>query len=191
MVNCEKKIMSYSYKNRNTKRNYRRNFIFLMVASIVQSCSFPLNAKELDSIGSVTGLPLPRYVSLKVSKANVRRGPGTTYKIDWVYNQKGFPVVITAEYGIWRRVEDFEGFGGWVHSRLLSGIRTVIFLPKTIILKSRPSLSSQGLAYINKGVVAVLKETSKDWCRVSIKGKTGWVPKQAVWGIFLEEVTKI
>jgi SH3-like domain-containing protein len=65
--------------------------------------------------GPVTGLPLPRYVSLKASEANVRRGPSLTHRIDWVFKRRDMPLRITAEFGHWRRVEDRDGAGGWVH----------------------------------------------------------------------------
>ena len=32
--------------------------------------------------GTVTNLPLPRFVSLKKGDVNVRRGPGLTHRID-------------------------------------------------------------------------------------------------------------
>ena len=52
--------------------------------------------------------------------------PGLTHRVDWVFTRAGMPLKITAEYENWRRVEDFEGAGGWVHYSLLSGVRTVM-----------------------------------------------------------------
>ena len=69
--------------------------------------------------GSVTNLPIPRFVSIKSDECNVRRGPSLSHKIDWVFTRKGMPVEITAEYGHWRRVRDRDGVGGWVHYSLL------------------------------------------------------------------------
>jgi SH3-like domain-containing protein len=66
-------------------------------------------------VGCVTNLPLPRFVSLKGNEGNARRGPGLTHRIDWVFTRSGMPLRITAEFENWRRVEDFEGAGGWVH----------------------------------------------------------------------------
>jgi hypothetical protein len=76
--------------------------------------------------GAVTGLPIPRYVTLKGGEGNARRGPGLTHRIDWVFTTAGTPLRITAEYENWRRVEDYEGMGGWVHFTLLSGARGII-----------------------------------------------------------------
>ena len=79
-----------------------------------------------EARGQVTNLPLPRFVSLKASEGNVRRGPSLSHRIDWVYKRRDLPLRITAEHGHWRRVEDRDGMGGWVHYSLLSGTRTVL-----------------------------------------------------------------
>lgn len=85
------------------------------------------NAQPRDPhVGPVTHLPLPRYVSLKTNEGNARRGPGLTHRIDWVFTRAGMPLRITAEFEHWRRVEDQDGAGGWVHYSLLSGVRTVV-----------------------------------------------------------------
>ena len=68
-----------------------------------------------DQYGSVTNLPLPRYVSMKASEGNARRGPSLSHRIDWVFKRRHMPLRITAEHGHWRRVEDRDGMGGWVH----------------------------------------------------------------------------
>ena len=89
-------------------------------------------------VGPVTGLPLPRYVSLKGSEGNARRGPGLSNRIDWVFTRAGMPLRITAEFEHWRRVEDKDGLGGWIHYMLLSGIRTVLFTDPMTDLHARP-----------------------------------------------------
>ena len=65
--------------------------------------------------GPVTNLPLPRYVSLKGGEGNARRGPSLSHRIDWVFRHPGMPLRVVAEFGHWRRVEDQDGAGGWVH----------------------------------------------------------------------------
>ena len=79
-----------------------------------------------SDIGPITNLPLPRFVSLKASEGNVRRGPSLTHRIDWVFQRRDMPLKVTAEHGHWRRVEDRDGMGGWIHYSLLSGTRTVV-----------------------------------------------------------------
>jgi SH3-like domain-containing protein len=63
---------------------------------------------------SQTRLPVPRFVSLKSDKVNVRRGPSTDQAIVWVFSRAGLPVEIIAESDNWRRVRDSEGADGWV-----------------------------------------------------------------------------
>ena len=83
--------------------------------------------------GPVTNLPLPRYVSLKGSEGNARRGPSLSHRIDWVFRHAGMPLRVVAEFGHWRRVEDKDGAGGWVHYALLSGVRTAIVQELSLI----------------------------------------------------------
>jgi len=46
-----------------------------------------------------TGLPLPRFVSLRAAEVNLRTGPGVRYPIDWVYHRRGLPVEVIDEFG--------------------------------------------------------------------------------------------
>ncbi|MDA5556603.1 SH3 domain-containing protein [Shimia sp. MMG029] len=137
--------------------------------------------------GPVTNLPLPRYVSLKASKANVRRGPSRTHRIDWVFTRKSMPLQITAEYGHWRRVRDIEGAGGWIHYSLLSGVRTVIVQKDMLPLAVRPD-QTQATAHLELGVIAKLEECTLDWCRLKAGGYKGWVQKTDLWGVSAEEI---
>ena len=84
------------------------------------------NAADEPVLGPVTNLPLPRFVSVRAGKVNVRRGPSESHRVDWVFQLAHMPLEVTAEFGHWRRVRDIDGAGGWVHYALLSGERTVI-----------------------------------------------------------------
>ena len=84
-----------------------------------------------DSAITTSGLPVPRYVSLKSDHVNVRAGPTKDNDVAWVYTRSGLPVEITAEFENWRRVRDSEGAEGWVYHSLLSGRRTAVVTMKT------------------------------------------------------------
>lgn len=155
----------------------------LLIAMIIPVS--PIMAAER---GSVTNLPLPRYVSIKSSEVNVRRGPSLTHRIDWVFTRENMPVEITAEHGHWRRVRDREGAGGWVHYSLLSGTRTVIVDQDMLPLQSRPDPSALTTAQLEQGVVARLDSCNVDWCRLSVGGFRGWAPKSALWGVKPDEI---
>ena len=138
--------------------------------------------------GDVTGLPIPRFVSAKSNKMNVRRGPNSGHQIDWVYKLRGVPLKVTAEYENWRKIEDFEGEGGWAHARLLSGTRFVIFLNDKTTLKRKPNKNALDIVVIGRGVIAKLISSSDDWGEVSLKGYKGWVLRDRVWGLLENEI---
>jgi len=138
--------------------------------------------------GPVTNLPLPRFVSLKVNKANVRRGPSLSHKIDWVFKARGMPLMVTAEFGNWRRVQDKDGAGGWVHYSLLSGVRTVIIEEDLLPMRTKPDPKAPVVAYAEAGVIARLGACNLDWCRISTGGYRGWARKNGMWGVFPDEI---
>ncbi|VDC28374.1 Bacterial SH3 domain protein [Pseudogemmobacter humi] len=139
-------------------------------------------------IGCVTNLPLPRYVSLKGEEGNARRGPGLTHRIDWVFTRPGMPLKVTAEYENWRRVEDQDGAGGWVHYALLSGVRSVLITTDMAEFRDAPRMDARVIAQAELGVVARVLECRPDWCRISVSGERGWVAKTALWGVGEAEV---
>lgn len=138
--------------------------------------------------GAVTNLPIPRFVTLKSGEGNARRGPGLTHRIDWVFTRAGMPLKITGEYENWRRVEDQEGLGGWVHYSLLSGVRAVLIAVDVAPLHESPNEDSAVMLKAERDVVARLLECQKDWCRLSVDGEKGWAPKAALWGVDADEI---
>ncbi len=138
--------------------------------------------------GPVTNLPLPRFVSLKGSEGNARRGPSLSHRIDWVFTHAGMPLKITAEFGHWRRVEDRDGAGGWVHYSLLSGVRSVIVVENMLELHSRPDPRASVVARAEAGAIAKLEDCTRDWCEITADEADGWVEKTAIWGVFPEEI---
>ena len=133
--------------------------------------------------GAVTNLPIPRFVSLKGSEGNARRGPGLTHRIDWVFTRAGMPLKITAEYENWRRVEDADGAGGWVHYSLLSGVRAVLVAQDMAEAFSQPDGQSDVVYQSELGVIGKLLQCLPDWCRVAVEGEKGWIRKTALWGV--------
>ncbi len=143
---------------------------------------------DAEGRGAVTNLPLPRYVSLKGSEGNARRGPSLSHRIDWVFRHAGMPLRVVAEFGHWRRVEDKDGAGGWVHYALLSGVRTALITQDMTELRSRPNADSDVVARAEAGAIVRLGECDPGWCRISGGGQRGWVHKSAIWGVDANEV---
>ena len=133
--------------------------------------------------GPVTSMDLPRFVSLKPAEGNVRRGPSLSHRIDWVFRHRDMPLMVTAEFGHWRRVEDQDGQGGWIHYSLLSGVRTVVVNAEMADLRLKPDASAPVMARAEGGAIARLGPCEQDWCRISADGEKGWVRKADLWGV--------
>ena len=138
--------------------------------------------------GPVTNLPLPRFVSMKASEGNVRRGPSLTHRIDWVFTHEDIPLEITAEHGHWRRVRDRDGAGGWIHYSLLSGVRTAVAEKDMLELHNLPDAAAPVVARLELGVIARIETCTRDWCRLSVAGHKGWTQKGDIWGVRPEEI---
>ena len=144
---------------------------------------------EETALGSVTNLPVPRYVSLRSNKINVRRGPGLTYRKDWVFVRAGLPVRVIDEYGDWRRIVDHDDAGGWVYHAMVTGRRTVLITADRAFFREDPSETSAARAEALQGVVARLRRCELKWCEIEANGHSGWVPKSQIWGVDEKEIS--
>ncbi len=163
----------------------RREFAALLAGAVA---TFGPGAAAAYEEGPVTHLPIPRYVSLKGTEGYARRGPALTQRIDWVFTRNGMPLRITGEFDHWRRVEDKDGLGGWVHYSLLSGVRNVLILAKLADLRALPDAKAPISAKAEENVIAHLLSCQKDWCRISVDGQNGWVKKTDIWGVDPDEI---
>jgi SH3-like domain-containing protein len=147
-------------------------------------------AKDMAA-GTASGLPVPRYVSLKSDHVNVRAGPTKDHDVAWVYTRAGLPVEITAEFENWRRVRDSEGAEGWVYHSLLSGRRTAVVTMKNkdelAPIYDRADPASAVAARLQAGVVAQVRRCNEGWCRVTGNGFDGWIEQQRLWGVYADE----
>jgi len=136
--------------------------------------------------GPKSGLPVPRFVSLKPDRVNVRGGPTRDHDVTFVYTRAGLPVEITAESDNWRRIRDWEGSEGWVYHSLLSGRRTAVVMPKDktalVPLRDNADADSAIVARLQAGVLAAVKRCTGSWCRVAGAGFDGWVVQEQLWG---------
>jgi SH3-like domain-containing protein len=135
-------------------------------------------------------LPVPRFVSLRAAKVNLRTGPGVRYPVDWVYTRKGLPVEIISEYETWRRIRDWEGTEGWMHRSMLSGTRNVLTSGKLQTLRREPSATSPAVAHLEANVIGKLLKCAGAWCRVEFKGFEGWIERDNLWGVYPDETVE-
>ena len=144
----------------------------------------------LMAAGKGTGLPLPRFVSLRANEVNLRTGPGVQYPVDWVYLRRKLPVEIIAEYGTWRKVRDWQGTQGWVHQSMVAGLRTFIVTGSTRTIRRKGDAGSPAVATLEAGVIGKLLSCPNlnGWCRVEVAGNKGWLRRVDFWGVLRSEV---
>lgn len=141
--------------------------------------------EELSSphrISSFSGLPVPRYASLKYGEVNGRMGPSLEYPVQWRYERQGLPVLVIRESAEWRMIKDPQGDKVWVHERMLGARRTGITAEITDLFNA-PTESDQAVARLDMGVVADVSECEGGWCRITVGGRRGWVRRMSVWGV--------
>jgi SH3-like domain-containing protein len=148
-------------------------------------------AAKADPVGSATGLPLPRYASLKTDRVNLREGPSKDHATKWVYQRAGLPVEITAEFETWRRVRDSEGVEGWVLHSLLSGRRTALVAPgrkgEAVRIFARAAAGADLAATLQSGVIANIRSCDGQWCLVDGEGYKGYIEQVKLWGVYPNE----
>ncbi len=156
--------------------------------------AFVLVAAMFASIAQASlkgsGLPLPRFVSLRADKVNMRAGPGVQYPIEWVYHRRYLPLEVIVEYKTWRKVRDWRGTWGWIHQSMLTGQRSIIVTDKTQALRSKPNPKSKPIAMLKEGVVGKLIECPSytSWCEVEAGSFSGWMRRADFWGVHSAEV---
>ena len=166
--------------------SYALAVVFALLAS-------PLSAAEQVNTGQASGLPVPRFVSLKSDRVNVRGGPTKDHEVSWIYTRSGLPVEVTAEFENWRRIRDWEGAEGWVYHSLLSGRRTAIVTPDPkkkndlFTLRDSADVRSEVVARMEPGVLGSVKKCADGWCRLTGAGFDGWMEQERLWGVYPNE----
>lgn len=134
-----------------------------------------------------SGLPLPRFVSLKSETVNVRVGPGTRYPLKWVYKRKGWPVEIIEEFGYWRKIRDVEGATGWVHKNLVASQRTGLVRNGLQMIYRRADEKSGAALRAEDGVLLHIQQCDAQWCEIELSDHSGWIRKEAMYGVRADE----
>ena len=195
----EDKHVSAPSKGRNASRR-TCGLVALAVAAVMAIAPVsPAAAQSGETVGSgdaealrtgsVTGLAIPRFVSLKADRVNMRKGPSRSHQVEWVLLKAGLPVEITAEFENWRRIRDFAGDEGWVFHTLLSGRRTVLFAPwgtdgDLIPLRRQPSETAPLAAQVGPRVLGDVIACENNWCELDLGEARGWAQQDVLWGVY-------
>jgi len=178
---------------------HKTAFSLLLILLWAFAASAPAPAQALKAgEGAATrkgasGLPLPRFVSLKSNRVNLRKGPSLDHPIAWEFKRVGLPVEVVAEFENWRRIRYSDGTEGWVFHSLLSGRRTGVVTPwaedgETTPLYDRPSTSGEVIARLAPGVLGSLMRCDGSWCKFSLDSVSGWIEQVKLWGVYKNEV---
>jgi SH3-like domain-containing protein len=174
--------------------------LIVSAAALLGAVLLAPQASAQSAAQSVTlgpsGLPLPRFVSLKSARVNARIGPGVNYSVNWMYTKAGLPMEIIQEYDTWRKVRDADGSEGWINPSLLSGKRTAIVAPwqrdkgGQLKLLEEPEDDASVVALVEPGVIGTIKRCDGKWCEMVLGGHAGWIDQSALWGAYPGEKVK-
>jgi SH3-like domain-containing protein len=196
------KLLYQRLASRKTQPDRETMRKFVLSLALLALGAVPAPAQQQPPGGRLgTGLPVPRYVSLKTDRVNLREGPSKDHRTAWVFQRAGLPVEIIAEYETWRRIRDSEGTDGWVLHSLLSGRRTALVMPwakgeqAPIALLDRSDDKGGTVAQLQPGVIANIKGCDGTWCHITIVRErsvdvNGYVRQDKLWGVYPNETVE-
>ncbi len=135
-----------------------------------------------------SGLPLPRFASLKSDNVYVRTGPSMDYPIKWIYKKEGLPVEIIQEFDAWRKIKDPNGEVGWAHKILLSGHKTGLVISSDPLMVYDNQDKDRPIVKFEKNIIVKIEECQKLMCRVHFAPYKGWVDKKSLWGVYGSDI---
>ena len=157
----------------------RRAFLSLILIAAV--AALPAAARDQAP------LPVPRFVSFRAGKINLRSGPALNFPIQWVYQRKHMPVEVIAEYDTWRKIRDWQGTVGWVHQSMLAGSRYALITGAERTLRRDAAESAPPTARLMPGVIAEVLRCQGAWCRLNADGHKGWLKRAEFYGVYPDE----
>lgn len=162
----------------------RLPYLALLLAPLLAAAA-PAPVEPADG---ATGLPVPRFASIKSDKAYLRTGPGDRYPVAFIYVRAGLPVEIIREYGIWRQLRDVDGSVGWMNKSLLKGERTALVTGASDrSLYTSADLQSRIAWRIEPRTLVRLTLCDQAWCRIDRGGKSGFILRSQLWGVYPNE----
>lgn len=125
----------------------------------------------------------PYFASIAAARARMRTGPGRTFPASWLYVRADLPVRVIDTFKEWRKVEDPDGTQGWMLGNLISTTRTAMVQPgEPAELRDRP-IGTRVLFRAQPGVVGRVSQCGSGWCRIDVRGQTGFVEARSLWGV--------
>jgi SH3-like domain-containing protein len=123
-----------------------------------------------------------QMVSVSGDQVNLRSGPGTQHRAEWVLGP-GYPLRVIGRRGDWLEVRDFENDKGWIHRLLTSSTPYHIVKVKIANMRSQPTTRSRIVGKLVYGNTLKTLERKSDWVKVQRQGgPRGWVARRLLWG---------
>ena len=131
----------------------------------------------------------PYWASIASGKAMMRTGPGQTFPATWLYQRPDLPIKVVEVYQNWRKIQDPDGTIGWMMVSLLSAPRTAIVRGE----EPRPlHAEADGRSPVRDraepGVVGRISRCSNGWCLLDVRGRSGYIRADQIWGVNRGEV---
>lgn len=141
---------------------------------VLLALAAPISAQEANT---------PYWASIRAEVVNMRVGPGTSYRIEWVYRRVLLPVKVIRRKEGWRLIEDPDGTKGWMLGRFLSRDRSTIVIGEGLAeMRKQADAKSPLLWRLEPGVVARLRDCKERWCEIELKQRQGFVRQELLWG---------
>lgn len=146
----------------------------LVLAACLLAAATPVAAQEDE---------VPYWASIRSEEVNMRVGPATTYRIEWVYRRVGLPLKVLRRKEGWRLVEDPDGARGWLLARFLTRNRAAFVQGEGLAeMRAEASAAATIRWRLEPGVTGVLGDCNDGWCDFNVEGHRGFVVQERLWG---------
>lgn len=150
-----------------------------LLVGLASSLAIAHSAPRTDT---PSGLPVPRFVSIKAAGVQCRSGPSRDHPVSAVFQKGGAPVLVVAETkDHWRKIRDHVGDECWAHQSVLSAVNHAIVRRETA-LRVRASHAAPVRARLAEGVLVRLDRDGDNWRRVRADDLIGYAEKADLWG---------
>ncbi len=127
------------------------------------------------------GAATAQRMTVDVSTANIRSGPGTNYDVLWKV-ERYHPIEVIRKSGNWYYFRDFEGDKGWVYDDLVKKVSSVIVVKDKCNVRSGPGTDNDIVFTVERGVPFKAMDRKGNWIRIQhADGDKGWIHKMLVW----------
>ena len=168
-------------------------FKLVLVLTALTAAGLPSSTAQSapPEAAKASGLPLPRFVSISATHANLRKGPGSQYAVAWILQRRNLPVEVIGEFEHWRKIREAGGETGWVHKSKLSGKRTGMAVSAGRSEEPVPGYKDPRketpVLMVEPGAIGEIRACREGWCDLRFKGGQAWMPRESIWGVYPDE----